>query len=91
MATGTTTIDFGTAPGSQYATIAVTGQTTIATDSHVEAWLMGEATASHNAYEHAMAPLRLTCGSIVAGTGFTIVGVCDWRVAGTFSVHWVWI
>ena len=90
MSIGTATIDFGAAPGSQRAVVTITGEASIASTSYIEAWLMGSATAGHNAYEHAMVPLRLTCGNISVGVGFDIVGVCDVRVAGTFTVHWVW-
>lgn len=91
MATGTATIDFGASPGTQRAVVTVTGQAAIASNSHVEAFLMGDATADHNAYEHSMVPLALVCGNIVAGTGFDIVGTCDWLLTGQFTVHWVWI
>lgn len=91
LAAGSTTLDFGAAPGGQRASITVIGQATIAAGSHVSAFVMGSTTAAHNAYEHAMVPLRVTCGNIVAGVGFDITGVCDWRVAGTFTVHWYWV
>jgi hypothetical protein len=87
---GTATIDFGAAPGTNVVTVVVTGEAGILSGSHVEAWIMGSATAEHNAYEHAIAPIKLTCGTIVAATGFTITAVCEWRLTGTFTVHWVW-
>lgn len=89
-AKGTATIDFGNAPGGNYATVAVTGQTGIASDSKVEAWMMRTSTADHNLEEHMIAPIRLTCGNIVVGTGFTIYAVSEWRLSKTFSVSWVW-
>lgn len=91
MAVGTATIDFGAQPGTQRAVVTVTGQATIASGSHVEAFLMGDTTADHNAEEHSMVPLQLTCGNIVAATSFDIVGVCDWLLHGQFAIHWVWI
>ena len=81
---------FGSGSGTNVVTVAVTGQTGITTSSHVEAWMMGDSTATHNAYEHAVAPIRLSCGSLVNNTGFTITAVTDWRLTGTFTVHWVW-
>lgn len=88
--TGTATLNFGAAPGTNVATVTVTGQTGILSGSKVEAWLMGDSTASHNAYEHLIVPLVVRCGNIVAGTGFDIVASSDLRLTGTFSVHWTW-
>lgn len=88
--TGTATIDFGAAPGTNIVSVAVTGETGILSGSAVEAWIMGQSTATHNAYEHAVAPIKLSCGSIIAATGFTITAVTDWRLTGTFTVRWVW-
>ena len=90
MATGTTTLDFGATPGTNYVTTTVIGQAAIASNSHVEAYLMSEATATHNAYEHSIVPLEIRCGSIVAGTGFSITANSNLRLNGTFNVHWVW-
>lgn len=92
MATGvgTATINFGSAPGTNVVETVVTGQTNITTSSHVEAWLMGDSTASHNAYEHSIVPIKLSCGSLVNGTGFTITASSEWRLTGTFTAHWVW-
>jgi hypothetical protein len=89
-AAGTATVDFGAAPGTNVVTVAVTGQAGILGTSHAEAWMMGDATADHNAVEHAIAPIKLSCGSLVAGTGFTITAATEWRLTGTFTVHWVW-
>lgn len=89
--TGNATLDFGAAPGTNIATVVVTGQGTISSTSGVEAYLMGlDTTASHNAYEHAIAPIQLSCIAIVAGTGFTIQGASQHRLTGTFKVRWVW-
>lgn len=89
-AQGTATVDFGAAPGSSSATVAVTGQTAILIGSAVEAWLMADTTADHNDIEHAFVPITVRCGAIVAGTGFTIYAFTDLRLTGTFSVRWVW-
>ena len=89
-ATGTATIDFGAAPGGSSAAVAVTGQTGILSGSSVEAWLMADTTADHNDTEHAFVPITVRCGTIVAGTGFTIYAFTDLRLTGTFSVRWVW-
>ena len=91
MATqGTAVLNFGATPGTNIVTTTVTGQAAIAAGSFVEAFLMGESTAGHNAYEHSIVPLTITCGNIVAGTGFDIVASSDLRLDGTFSCKWVW-
>ena len=88
---GTATLNFGSAAGgTNVVTVAVTGQTGITTSSHAEAWLMGDSTASHNDYEHSIVPIKLTCGSLINNTGFTITAVSEWRLTGTFTAHWVW-
>jgi hypothetical protein len=89
-ATGTATLNFGSAPGTNIATVAVTGQTSIGASSHAEAFLMGSSTGTHNAIEHLIAPITIRCGDIVAGTGFTIYASTELRLTGTFTVHWVW-
>lgn len=88
---GTATLDFGATPGGNVATVAVTGQAGIDGTAHIEAWLMAEASADHNAYEHSVVPLTVRCGDIVNGTGFTIYGSSHELVlTGTLNVHWVW-
>jgi hypothetical protein len=95
MATGqgTTTIDFGAAPGSNEASIAVTGQGTIGASSKVEAYVMADDTAgTHTANDHRYfaALVGLTCGTPTAATGFTIYARCLEKLEGQFQVRWVW-
>lgn len=88
---GTTLIDFGSAPGTNITTVSITGQTDITTANQVSAFMMGATgTVSHNIIEHAIVPVKLTCTSITAGTGFTITAVSDWRLSGTFNISWNW-
>jgi hypothetical protein len=90
---GTATIDFGAWPGSNEASATVAGQADIEATSGVEAWFMGDDTsADHTAADHRYAPcfIHLTCGSIVAGTGFTIFARSTEKMTGTWSVRWVW-
>lgn len=75
MPKGTAELDFGAFPGASDASIAITGQSGIAADSHVEAWLMPADTTDHTADEHVIENLRVMAGNIVPGTGFTIYGV----------------
>jgi hypothetical protein len=90
---GTSIINFGAAPGTTQVALAVTGQTSILSGSYVEAWMMADSTADHNAEEHKLmaAKIGLVCGSVVAGTGFTITATSpDVRLTGQWSVRWVW-
>lgn len=88
-AVGTATLNFGAAPGTQNTSVVVSGQTGFTAVSHAEAFLMGDATATHNADEHLMVPLNLVCGD--AGTGtFTIYASSEFILTGTFTCHWVW-
>ena len=91
--TGTATIDFGAFPGSNEASIAVTGLTTISATSKAEAFVMADDTATgHTASDHRYLPLfvNLTCGTPTAGSGFTIHGRCLDKMQGQFTVRWVW-
>lgn len=95
MATGTgvSTINFGAAPGTNIASVAVTGQAGIVATDNVEVFMMGaDSTTDHNAYEHMVAPLEvhLDASAVVAGTGFTITAITRLRLTGTFKVRWVW-
>ena len=95
MATGqgTATIDFGAFPGSNEASVAVTGQGTISGTSKAEAYVMGDDTSgTHTASDHRYfaALVGLTCGTPSAGTGFTIYVRSTEKLTGTFSVRWVW-
>ena len=91
--TGAAEIDFGASPGSNEASVSITGQAGILLTSKAEAWIMGDdTTADHTASDHryAAALVGLTCGTPSAGTGFTIYGRCLDKMEGAFSVRWVW-
>jgi hypothetical protein len=92
-ATGTATINFGAHPGSNEASVAVTGQTTISATSKAEAWIMADDTTSdHTASDHRYAELflSLTCGTPTAGVGFTIYARAIDKLTGQFAVRYVW-
>lgn len=91
--TGTATIDFGAFPGSNEASVAVTGQTSITATSKAEAFVMGDDTSgTHTANDHRYfsALVGLTCGTPSAGTGFTIYARSTEKLQGTFALRWVW-
>ncbi len=91
-ATGTALLDFGAFPGASDAAVVVTGQTGIVSGSYVEAWLRPEATADHSADEHWVEAIKVVAGNIVAGTGFTIYGITEYKTRryGQWIVAWVW-
>jgi len=91
--TGTATLNFGAFPGSNEASVAVTGQATIAATSKAEAWVMADDTSSsHTASDHRYfaALAGLTCGTPTAATGFTIHARSTEKLQGTWTVRWVW-
>jgi hypothetical protein len=92
-ATGTATIDFGAFPGSNEASVAVTGQVAIGATSKAEAFLMADDTTSdHTVGDHRYfsALAGLSCGSPTAGVGFTIYARSTEKLQGTFALRWVW-
>ncbi len=92
-AIGTATIDFGAHPGSNEASVAVTGQTAISATSKAEAWVMGDDTSSnHTAGDHRylLQFVSLTCGTPTAATGFTIYARSIHKMTGQFTLRWVW-
>jgi hypothetical protein len=88
---GSVAINFGSTPGTNFVSVDVTGQTAITGTSKVKAYKAVQATATHNEYEHIVVPLDISVGNIVAGTGFTIYVVTDWRLDGTFNLNWEWV
>jgi len=93
MPTGTATVDFGAFPGSNEASVTVTGQAAILVTSKAEAFLMGDdSTVDHTAGDHRYAGLfiALTCGTPTAATGFTIHARSLEKLEGTFKTQWVW-
>ena len=92
-ATGTATLDFGAHPGTNEASVAVTGQASISATSKAEAWVMADDTSSnHTASDHRyfVAFAGLTCGTPTAATGFTIHARSTEKLTGQFTVRWVW-
>jgi hypothetical protein len=89
---GFTTINFGSTPTDE-ASIAVTGQAGIVAGSDIEAFWQGDTASGNGVDEHLEggAMCKLVCGSVIAGTGFTITAYPTMALAtGTFKIHWVW-
>jgi hypothetical protein len=91
-ATGSIEIDFGTGTGSNEASVAVTGQSSILAVDNAEAWMMAEASTDHTADDHKYAALfiGLTCSPPTAGVGFTIYARSTEKLLGRYKVRWVW-
>jgi hypothetical protein len=90
---GTATIDFGVAPGSNEASVVITGLGTISATSKAEAYVMADDTSvDHTASDHRYfaAFAGLSCGTPTAGTGFTIYGRSTEKLTGQWTLHWVW-
>ena len=93
-ATGTATIDFGSHPGLNETSVAVTGQGSILGTSKAEAFFMADDTSvDHTASDHKYAGMFITlsCGTPSAGTGFTIYARSPEKMTGQWAVRWVWV
>jgi hypothetical protein len=89
---GTATIDFGSWPGTNEASVTVTGQTGIVSGSVCGALLIAETSGSHTPADAAYAAMfiTLTCSAPTAGTGFAVYARSRYKMTGTFSIKWFW-
>jgi hypothetical protein len=88
---GTSTLDFGAAPGTNQVELAVTGLTGITAGATPKVWINYEASPSHTADEQLLLSqfMNVMAGNVVAGTGFTIYAVAPYiRVSGEIKVRW---
>lgn len=91
--TGTATINFGAYPGSNEASVAVTGLSAISATSKADAFVMADDTStSHTASDHKYFEsfASLSCGTPTAGVGFTIYARSLEKLTGTWTVRYVW-
>ena len=77
---------------SSQASVVVTGQTTIPADALVEAWVQaGDSTVDHDEDEHRVDRMRLRCGDVQAGVGFTIFAeLIRGTALGQYQCRWAW-
>lgn len=89
---GIATINFGNAPGSNYSSIVVSGQTNIQSTSKIKLSIQSNSTSSHNEFEHQMLGLftSFVAGNIVVGNSFEIYGLSSLRLTGEFKINWEW-
>lgn len=90
---GVAVIDFGAFPGNQDASVAVTGQTTIAVTDLPRVYFKSDGSVgSHNANDHKYVQLFavLSASTPTAGVGFTIHATSQHQLQGQFQVQWAW-
>lgn len=89
--TGNTTVDFGSAPGTNVVTANVSSLTGLTSSGYAEAWIRVAATASHNAYEHQTVLAQYVRFAATPGTdSMVITAITDLRLTGLVSVNYVW-
>lgn len=87
---GTTTIDFGAAPGDTNASVVVSSPG-ITGGQITSAWIAPGTTSDHNVDEHWVEDLDVYAGPAQAGIGFTIYAKCNTgRAYGKFNIGWVY-
>lgn len=89
---GSATVTFPAWPGSNEASVAVTGQAAISATSAAEAFMMAEVSGVHTAADASYAALfiALTCSVPTAGVGFTVNARAEYTLTGTYLLRWVW-
>lgn len=88
MATGTTTLTFGT--GATDTSVAVSAPA-ITGSQLVEAWIFPATTASNTQDNHWVENMTVMAGAANAGVGFTIYAKCTLgRAHGIYNVGWVY-
>ena len=91
ITSGSSEVDFGAAPGSDIASIVISGQASILAGSYIRAWKAAEATADHTAFDAVVTDINISCTVPVAGTGFTIYALSRMgRLTGKYKVYWSW-
>ena len=91
---GQATLDFGVHPGTNEATVAVTGQTNILATSVVTVQVHHTDTSTnHTAADHEYFSTfaGITVSTPAAGSGFTIKAKSLHKLTGTWTVRWSWV
>lgn len=90
-AQGTVSLDFGASPGTDEATVDVTGQTGFVATSLAEAWLYPKDTADHTVDEHRVAGVDVKAAYQADGTIRIYARQVDGDLeTGVWNVGWVW-
>jgi hypothetical protein len=78
-------------PGTNQAKVTVAGIAGVTANSSASAFLLGsDSTSDHNAYEHEIIDLELSCDNFVPGVGFDITATSTQRLEGDFKVRYAW-
>lgn len=91
-----TAIDFGAFPGTDTATLAITGQAGVLATSNFQAELRADASASDIHSEDDLMRLKseiefcIPQTLVVAGTGYTIKAVCSGPLWGIIPIFTIW-
>ena len=87
---GTAVIDFGSFPGSNQASVNITGQGSILSSNVANAKIRQEATLDHTINDHNYIALftNITCSQPSDGVGFTINVTSEYQLIGTFNLDW---
>lgn len=91
--TGYAILDFGNFPGTNNASVVVTGQTQILSTAALSVYVNGEdTTTDHSAQDHRLLPTlaHISVGNITNGSGFTIYATSLEKLSGTFKIRWAW-
>ena len=89
---GVVEIDFGTGNGSNEASVAITGLSSITSLHAAEAFIMYETSTDYTANDQAyLASLvRMVCSIPTNGVGFTIHARSLEKITGKIKVRYVW-
>jgi hypothetical protein len=90
---GTATLNFGTFPGSNEASVTVTGLTAISGTSTTNAYIGADATSADytaNDHKYLATLIGLSCSNATGGSGFTIYGRSIHKIEGQISVDYYW-
>lgn len=88
---GTATIDFGAFPGSNTASVVVSGLTGITAGNKPKAYVSANATTGdHSANDHKYFAcfVGLACGDIVPATSMTIHAISTEKLQGQWSINY---
>ena len=78
-------------PGTNTTSIAVTGLTAMTAKGSASAFVVAsDSTSDHNATEHEILDLDLSCDNFIAGVGFTINATANQRLDGAVQVRYAW-
>lgn len=89
---GNVEIDFGSGNGTNEASVAITGLSSITSTNAAEAFIMYEASTDYTADDQAYlsAFIGLTCSVPTDGVGFTIYARSTEQLTGKVKVRYVW-